>query len=49
MKTQNTNLAFNKSAVVELNNDQLQNVNGGRSTTITIGTTSTIIITIVTR
>ena len=29
MKTQNNKLAFNKSAVVELNDDQLQDVNGG--------------------
>jgi hypothetical protein len=33
MKTKNVNnkLAFNKAAVTELNNDQLQGVNGGSS------------------
>ena len=31
MKTQNTNLAFNKSSVTELNDNQLQDVNGGTS------------------
>ncbi|WP_082041738.1 class IIb bacteriocin, lactobin A/cerein 7B family [Lacinutrix sp. Hel_I_90] len=31
MKTQNKNLAFNKSAVVDLNDNQLMDVNGGTS------------------
>ncbi|RLJ63310.1 lactobin A/cerein 7B family class IIb bacteriocin [Lacinutrix venerupis] len=31
MKTQNTSLAFNKSSVTELNDNQLQDVNGGTS------------------
>ncbi|RLJ63307.1 lactobin A/cerein 7B family class IIb bacteriocin [Lacinutrix venerupis] len=31
MKTQNTNLAFNKNSVTELNDNQLQDVNGGTS------------------
>ncbi|WP_082041739.1 class IIb bacteriocin, lactobin A/cerein 7B family [Lacinutrix sp. Hel_I_90] len=31
MKTQNKNLAFNKSSVVDLNDNQLMDVNGGTS------------------
>jgi len=31
MKTQNKNLAFNKSSVTELSDNQLQDVNGGSS------------------
>lgn len=48
MKKNNANnkLAFNKAAVAELNNNLLQQVNGGNSTTITIGTTSLIFVTI---
>ncbi|WP_168732802.1 class I lanthipeptide [Flavobacterium supellecticarium] len=37
MKTQNTNkLAFAKSAIVELNDDHLRNVNGGSLLTVAI-------------
>lgn len=45
MKKQNpTNkLAFNKAAVTELNVNQMQDINGGASTT-TIGTSGTIVI-----
>jgi len=46
MKTQNKNLAFTKNSIVELNRDQLNQVNGGANST-TVGTTSTIIITII--
>jgi lactobin A/cerein 7B family class IIb bacteriocin len=37
MKKQNANnkLVFNKAAVVELNDNQLQNINGGTSPTVT--------------
>lgn len=37
MKTQNVNakLAFNKSSVLELNDEQLNNVNGGLTPTVT--------------
>ena len=40
MKKQNgmNKLAFNKAAVVELNNVQLQDVNGGTSPTVTSST-----------
>ncbi|WP_082041740.1 class IIb bacteriocin, lactobin A/cerein 7B family [Lacinutrix sp. Hel_I_90] len=31
MRTQNKNLAFNKSSVVDLNDNQLMDVNGGTS------------------
>ncbi|WP_156133147.1 hypothetical protein [Lacinutrix sp. Hel_I_90] len=31
MKTQNKNLAFNRSSLVELSNDELYDVNGGSS------------------
>jgi bacteriocin-like protein len=44
MKTQNSKLAFNKKAVVELNKEQLQNVNGGTATLV--GTTSLIALTL---
>ncbi|WP_290701563.1 class I lanthipeptide [Lacinutrix sp.] len=46
MKTQNTNLLFNKSSLVELNNAQLQDVNGGSTPTwITIGITISLFAT----
>ncbi|WP_156133148.1 class I lanthipeptide [Lacinutrix sp. Hel_I_90] len=44
MKTQNKNLAFNKSAVVDLNDDQLQSVNGGTTTLCTGTIIATIVI-----
>ncbi|MET3017711.1 class I lanthipeptide [Flavobacterium hydatis] len=46
MKKQNPSnkLAFNKMAVLELNDNQSQDVNGGTST---VGTTSLLLITIV--
>jgi bacteriocin-like protein len=49
MKKQNPNnkLTFNKAAVTELNTNQLQNVNGGTSST-TVGTTSLIMVTVLT-
>jgi hypothetical protein len=36
MKTQNKKLAFNKSSVVDLNDDQLRGVNGGDAATSTL-------------
>lgn len=51
MKTQNTKLAFNKSTLVELNDLELNNVNGGSTDVIlltieitTHGTWITIIV-----
>lgn len=43
MKTQNVNLAFNKSTLVELNKQQLQEVNGGLTPTV-VGTTSLVLL-----
>jgi len=45
MKSQNKNnkLTFNKAAVTELNDNQLQDVNGGSAITISITITVTII------
>ena len=50
MKKQNPNnkLTFNKVAVTELNIDQLQNINGGTSSASIVGTTSLIMVTILT-
>lgn len=48
MKTQNSTLSLNKRSVVELNTEQLQNVNGGTTVTL-IGTTSLIMLTLVTK
>ncbi|WP_290701561.1 class I lanthipeptide [Lacinutrix sp.] len=45
MKKQNRNLSFNKSSLIELNDGQLQDVNGGSTpTTITIGITISLFI-----
>lgn len=48
MKRQNVNnkLVFSKTAVAELNVNQMQEVNGGTST-ITIGTTGSIVTTLI--
>ncbi len=50
MKTQNVHykLKFEKNSLVELNENQLYNVQGGASTTL-IGTTSLVIISIATQ
>ena len=50
MKNQNpkNKLAFNKAAVTELNSNQLENVKGGTSTSTTVGTTSLVIVTVIT-
>jgi hypothetical protein len=48
MKTQNKNLVFNKSSVVDLNDDQLQDINGGSISLaigISIGITISLIMT----
>jgi hypothetical protein len=46
MKTQNKKLAFNKSSVVDLNDDQLHDVIGGTTITfVTIGITISLYIT----
>ena len=44
MKTQENKLAFNKSSLVELNYDQLQDINGG-STPLTITLISPVFFT----
>ncbi|WP_290701567.1 class I lanthipeptide [Lacinutrix sp.] len=44
MKTQNTNLLFNKSSLVELNDAELQDVKAGTCTTISTTITLTISI-----
>lgn len=36
MKTQNTKLKFNKSSLVELNDEQLQDINGGSTLSIIV-------------
>lgn len=43
MKTQNKKLSFNKSTLVQLNENELQNVNGGGTTTSTVGPISPFI------
>ncbi|WP_343696360.1 class I lanthipeptide [Flavobacterium sp.] len=50
MKNQNpkNKLAFNKASVTELNNNQLETVNGGTSSATTVGTTSLVLITLLT-
>ncbi|MFC4816602.1 MULTISPECIES: class I lanthipeptide [unclassified Flavobacterium] len=48
MKKQNANnkLAFNKAAVIELNEKNMHEVNGGTSGAFTVGTTSLLTLTV---